>query len=150
MLLALAGLLSACRAWQSLFGVREVAVPVTVVTLVPVTPPSMQPPPLPACTPMPAGMALTATVQSSGVVVEVTGLQPGERPTFEYAHTPAGRPPERFSVIPGEPVGVDGRAVDATWLRTTAMGSTPEIWDIRVVHVQGVACTQLLLPPRSP
>jgi hypothetical protein len=93
-------------------------------------------------------MALTATVDAAGVVVEVTGLQPGELPEFQYAYTPPGVAPEGFSVGSGQRVGVDGRAVDATWLRTNASGNVPEVWDVRVIHARGVACTQLVLPPR--
>jgi hypothetical protein len=93
-------------------------------------------------------MALTATVSPSGVVVEITGLQPGERPEFEYAYTPPGGAPEDFSVGHGQPVGADGRAVDATWLRTNASGNIPEVWQIRVRHARGVACTPLTLLPR--
>jgi hypothetical protein len=90
-------------------------------------------------------MALTATVQATGVVVELAGLQPGELPEFQDA--PAGRPGEGFGVAPGQPVGADGRAVDQTWVRTHAAGSTSELWDIRVIHARGVACTQVVLPP---
>jgi hypothetical protein len=93
-------------------------------------------------------MALTATVGASGVMVEITGLQPGELPEFDYAYTPPGAAPEGFGVVPGERVGADGRAVDTTWLRSNASGSVPEVWDVRVIHARGVACTHLTLLPR--
>jgi hypothetical protein len=92
-------------------------------------------------------MALTATVQATGVMVEITGLQTGEYPTFQYLLAGSNRVSDGFEIIPGRPVGVDGRAVDESWLRTAAEGSVPEVWDIRVIHARGVACTRLVLPP---
>jgi hypothetical protein len=104
-------------------------------------------PPTPSnCTTLPAGMAITATVQSSGVVVEVAGLQPGELPKFEYFHARPGGAPEQFDITPGQSVGHDGKAVDESFLRTSAMGTGPEVWQVSVIHARGVACTHFTLP----
>jgi hypothetical protein len=92
-------------------------------------------------------MALTATVAATGVVIEVVGLQAGEIPTFQYVPA-GGQLSDGFEISPGRPVGSDGKAVDESWLRTTASGNTHEIWDIKVLHQRGVACTKLILPPR--
>jgi hypothetical protein len=91
-------------------------------------------------------MALTATVQSSGVVVEIVGLQPGELPRFDYFHARPGQDPEMFDITPGQRVGPDGRAIDASFLRTKAIGAGPELWDVSVIHARGVACARFTIP----
>ncbi len=137
-------LMSACHGWPPLgrwLGATQI--PVTVVrsnSNVPARPTS------PSCTTLPPGMALTATVQSSGVVVEIVGLQPGELPRFDYFHARPGQDPEMFDITPGQRVGSDGRAIDASLLRTKAIGAVPELWDVSVVHARGVACTLLTIP----
>lgn len=119
-------------------------IPVTVAIASASPPPA---PPTPSnCTALPAGMAITATVQPSGVVVEIVGLQPGELPKFEYSHSQPGQRPEQFGVTPGQPVGPDGRAVDESFLRTSSLGAGPEVWQVSVIHAQGIACTQFTLP----
>lgn len=119
-------------------------IPVTVA-IASASPP-LAPPTPSNCTALPAGMTITATVQSSGVVVEIVGLQPGELPEFEYSHTQPGHRPEQFGVTPGQPVGPDGRAVNESFLRTSSLGTGPEVWQVSVIHAQGVACTQFTLP----
>lgn len=141
---ALALMLAACATIREWFRPTPILVPVTVVagTALPGGPPTVLP-----CTALPVGMALTATVQSTNVMVEITGLQAGEYPTFQYLLAGSNRLTDGFEIYPGRPVGADGRAVDESWQRTSALGSVPEAWDIRVLHARGVACTRLVLPP---
>ena len=137
-------MLVACAAIREWFRPPPIQVPVTVMpgTGLPGGPPTVLP-----CTTLPAGLALTATVQATGVQVEISGLQPGEYPTFQYLPAGSNRLSDGFAIIQGRPVGGDGRAVDESWLRTTATGNAAEVWEVRVLHARGVACTQLVLPP---
>ncbi len=136
-------MLVSCATLRDWFARPGLGVPVTVA---PVSGGASSPPTPPNCTALPVGMALTATVQSTGVVVEVVGLQEGELPTFQYMPA-GGQVSEGWSMTPGQPVGPSGRAVDESWVATTAKGSSHEIWDIRVIHARGVACARLVLPP---
>ena len=140
-------LISSCQVVNPIagwFGPPSTNIPVTVAIPSASQPPA---PPTPSnCTALPAGMAITATVQSSGVVVEIVGLQPGELPKFEYFHARPGQGPEQFDITPGQPVGPDGRAVDGSFLRTKALGTGPEFWQVGVIHARGVACAQFTLP----
>ena len=141
---ALALMLAACATIREWFRPPPIEIYVTVVpgTGLPGGPPTVLP-----CTALPASMALTATVQATGVMVEITGLQEGEFPTFRYLPAGSNRQSDGFEIIQGRPVGADGRAVDESWLRTTSTGNTAEVWEVRVLHARGVACTQVVLPP---
>ncbi len=99
-----------------------------------------------ACTPLPAGMRVVATVLSAtSLRLEVEGLRPGEKPvlvfvTGDFDHT------RQVEEIPTVAVGPDGRfAAEVEGLRALP-GSTENRWQIKVLHARGVACAEVMLP----
>lgn len=105
-----------------------------------------EPSPTPAvCTPLPEGMALTVTpLTDTKVSLELTGLSPGESLYIIY----------RWDGIDGStqiedydlpPVGENGRYTQTQNLQSPEAES--RIWQIKVIHRRGVACTEITLPP---
>jgi hypothetical protein len=143
LLVLLTWLVSGCQAFRPFsrwFPPRSVSVPVQVTRNVPARPP---PTPTATCTALPPGMGVTVTLRSGALVVEVTGLQPAERPVFIYDRGVNGG---RFEVLPGQGVGPDGRAVDQTLQVPDSTAVSGQTWEVQVVHVRGAACVQFTLP----
>jgi hypothetical protein len=143
-MLALAA--SGCQALRPLRRLFSQPVPVTVVAGTPAAGAPARPT-IPACTPLLPGMALTVTTEalaeSTAIVVEISGLQPGELPVFAYD---PGTPGGRVEVTPGQRVGADGRAVDKTVQLPMGLFPPTLTYQIQVVHAGGAACTQFTTP----
>lgn len=121
------------------------AVPTVAVTVVTVVVPFTTPTATPACTDLLPGMVFTLTTQPNAVMIELSGLRPGEQPTLVLWHEVPGVGAKRIEGT-ALPVADDGRLVERQYNLSPADENAPNTWHIQVIHAQGVACTEVTIP----
>jgi hypothetical protein len=108
----------------------------------------MTPTATPACTPLAEGMAFALTLEATGVVVELNGLQPGELPVVILWQSVPGVGAKRIESKWAVGIGPDGRLTEHFGGLQPVAESTPNTWQVQVIHARGVACTDFTLPQR--
>jgi hypothetical protein len=107
----------------------------------------VEPSPTPACTSLASDMTLSVTpLTPSTAQLEITGLQPGETPVLVYfslASEERHRTNEEWSV---ETVDDQGHYSARLTNMQILKGNTINLWQLRVIHQLGVACTEVTLP----
>ncbi len=78
--------------------------------------------------------------------VEMEGLQPGERLSISFSAEVAGTHSRRVEIWSSDPVGADGHFVYEEPELRSLPGSASNHWKIQIVHLRGVACTEVTLP----
>lgn len=121
-----------------------------LVTEVPVEEPFVEPTGTPGCQPSPAVTLEVRRIDPNSVWVHASGLQPGEIPRVIYSASAKG---EGMYGDAGEfREGADEQgefSIDLSGLELGSMsleGPYTATWDIRLIHVRGVACATITLP----
>lgn len=102
-----------------------------------------------ACSLIPSNVILNVEPTSeSEATMTLTGLQPGERLVFVFSAEIPGVRQSEIESHPVEEVGVDGyyEFVQTGLYTLDPSNSSPNIWDIKVIHSTGVLCTEVTLP----
>lgn len=116
---------------------------VTVVRSVVTTGPSPTPV---VCTPLPDGMTIQVKPESeTSVLVELAGLQPGERLVFIYTTEIPGQHLREYVSPATATVGLDGHYAERESDMVPIPGSANQ-WQVKVIHARGVACAEVTLP----
>jgi hypothetical protein len=83
------------------------------------------------------------------VIVELTGLQPGEYPLLIIYRDLPGSDEQFYDVykfMPAYPIGQDGKFSHREGGLEPLPGITSNFWVVQVIHMRGVACTGVSLP----
>jgi hypothetical protein len=121
----------ACQAQSSL----------TPVVVTPEEAPFVEPTSTPDCQPVPG-----VSVKVEDQVLEMSGLQPGEKPTVFYSteNRIGAQRIELYNFAEG--ANSEGIFTYELGMLRVLEGDTTTVWDLRVVHSKGVACAQITVP----
>jgi len=95
----------------------------------------------PDCQPVPG-----VSVEVEDQVLEMSGLQPGEKPTVFYSaeNRKGAQRVELYDFAEG--ANSEGVFSYELGMLSVLDGDTTTVWDLRVVHSRGVACAQITVP----
>jgi len=84
-------------------------------------------------------------LSATEVLVEIEGLQPGEKPLLIFRATAPGLL-QQDEVQLARPVGPNGHFVLRKQGLERLPGKPVNRWEVKIVHRRGVACTEVVLP----
>lgn len=123
------------------------APPVPVVIEEPMTEPFVEPTPTPDCLHAEGVTMEVRRIRDTTVALDVSGLQPGEKPTVIYSTSIANKS-SAMTEMYGFAEGADENgefSIDLPGL-VPLEGQTRATWDIRFIHARGVECATVTLP----